>query len=136
MKKIFSTYYSASAFNLGTLALRVLFGTLMFVNHGIGKLMHFEERRHTFYDPFQLGSQWSLSLVIFAEMFCSLLLVLGLFTRFALLPLIITMGVVVFLVNQGKPFEDYELSVLYLTVFFALLLTGPGRFSIDAAISK
>ena len=108
----------------------------MFVNHGIGKLMHFEERRHTFYDPFQLGSQWSLSLVIFAEMFCSLLLVLGLFTRFALLPLIITMGVVVFLVNQGKPFEDYELSVLYLTVFFALLLTGPGRFSIDAAISK
>lgn len=134
MKKLFSTAYHETSFNIATLVVRCTAGFLMFLHHGIPKLMHFEERRNNFFDPFDLGSQWSLILVIFAEMFCSLLLVFGLFTRLALIPLLVTMSVIVFMANAGKPFAEYELALIYFASFLGLLLTGPGRYSIDAAM--
>lgn len=134
MKKLLSAGYNDTSFNIATLLLRLSFGTLMFLDHGIPKLMHYSERVRTFYDPFHIGSQWSFLLVLFAEVFCSILIVFGLFTRLALVPLIATMAVVVFMLNKGKPFSESELAVVYLSVFLALMLIGPGRYSVDAAM--
>ena len=106
----------------------------MFFNHGIPKLLTFREKADTFYDPFQLGSQWSLTLVIFAEVFCSFLLILGLFTRLAVVPLLTTLVVVVFMVKKADPLSSLELPVFYLTLFAGILLVGPGKYSVDAAM--
>lgn len=78
-----------------------------------------------------IGSQFSLILVLFAELFCSMFLILGLFTRFAAIPLIIAMAVAIFSANAGKPITESELAVLYGTVFIAILFVGPGKISID-----
>ena len=83
MKKFFSTAYSQGAFNLAILLLRVCFGLLLCINHGLSKLMHFNNLAPGFPDPFHIGHRITLALVIFAEVFCAILLVLGLFTRFA-----------------------------------------------------
>ena len=134
MKKLLSTGYSVTSFNIALLMIRIAAGLFMFFNHGIPKLMEFRERSGNFYDPFHIGSQWSLSLVIFAEVFCALLLVLGLFTRLALVPLLTTMAVVVFMAKKGEPIASQELAILYLSLFAGLLLIGPGKYSIDAAM--
>jgi putative oxidoreductase len=136
MKKLLSSGYNDTSFNIAALLLRISFGSLMFLNYGIPKLMHFEERSKTFYDPFHIGSQWSLLLVLFAEVFCSLLVVFGLFTRLALVPLITAMAVVVFMLNKGKPFSKSEMAAVFLTVFLGLILVGPGKFSVDAAMGR
>jgi putative oxidoreductase len=83
-----------------------------------------------------IGSTFSLTLVIFAEFFCSLFLVLGLFTRLSVLPLIITMCVALFQVHHGEVFGKGETDALFLTSYFVLLLLGPGRVSVDSMISK
>ncbi|RCW90284.1 DoxX family protein [Winogradskyella arenosi] len=123
--------------DIGLLILRVFLGLGMCFGHGIGKwntLFSGEELR--FADPFGVGVLPSLVLAVFAEVICSLLLVLGLATRWALIPLIVTMLVAVFIVHIGDGFGVMEKGLLYGVGYITLLLTGPGRFSIDAFIGR
>lgn len=136
MKKFFSTAYTDSTFNVASLLLRLTFGLLMCINHGFDKLQHFGKYEYSFFDPAHIGHRWSLVLVIFAEVFCSLLVVLGLFTRFAALVLVIEMAVAAALFHKGQPLAAHESALIYLTAFFAILLVGPGRFSVDGAMGK
>src|ERR1043166_1710345 len=100
MSKLRSTKYSTGAFNLGMLALRLGVGVLL-ASHGFGKLVHFGTMKNHFMNFIGLGPTVSLALVVFAEFFCSILLILGLFTRLASIPIIIAMGVVVFVASHG-----------------------------------
>jgi putative oxidoreductase len=135
LKKIFNTKYSDMGISLATLILRLALGGLM-LHYGYNKFMHFGEKSATFPDPFHIGHASSLVLVIFSEFFCSIFIMLGLFTRFACIPLISTMAVVVFHVNHGKIFGDNENAALYLAGFIALFFTGPGKISMDRMIGK
>ncbi len=135
MKKLLSIHYSEWAFNLTMLGLRLVSGLLMLFLHGLDKLQKFDTLQGNFYSFLGMGPKTSLVLAIFAELFCSLFIILGLFTRFATIPIIITMLVAIFGHNAGKPLLDNETGSLYITVFFALLLCGPGKISIDAMIS-
>lgn len=135
MKKISSIKYGASAFNFALLLLRVGAGILLLA-HGYDKLVHFENFRSQFLNFMGLGSRVSLSLTIFAEFFCSIFVILGLFTRLAVIPIIVVMCVATFMVFQGHVFGKGELPALYLLVFLTILLVGPGRVSVDGAISK
>lgn len=65
----------------------------------------------TFADPFGLGPAPSLALAVFAEVFCSILIMLGIFTRLSVIPLIITMLVAWLMVHISDPFGDQELPV-------------------------
>jgi putative oxidoreductase len=136
MRRLFSTKTSDNAFSFATLLLRVGAGSLMMINHGLDKLMHFAQKAPRFADPFHIGSTTSLSLVVFAEFFCAAFLVLGLFTRLACIPLIIAMGIALFVAHKGDFFGDGEMAGLYLVVFTALLFTGPGKISLDRFIGK
>jgi|ERR1017187_7799379 putative oxidoreductase len=136
MKKLLSTGYTDTAFNIATLVLRATFGILIFLNHGLSKLNKFNELQHSFFDPMHIGHRLSLLLVLFAEMVCSLLLVLGLFTRLAAFVLFIDMLVAVFVFHKGQPVAQYELAIVFLVAFFTTLLVGPGKYSVDRMTGK
>ena len=136
MKKFFSANYSAFSFNLSMFLLRIGFGSLLFINYGWFKLMHFAELKNKFSDPIHIGQTPSLILVIFAEIFCTAMIVLGLFTRFAALTLVIMFLVIVFIVLKGKPLKDLEPAILFLLAFSTILFCGPGKWSLDKLIGK
>jgi putative oxidoreductase len=75
-------------------------------------------------------------MVIFAEFFCALFIIIGLFTRLATIPLIITMSVALFKAHNVDIFGKGELAGLYLTCFLVLLLLGPGKVSVDGMTGK
>jgi putative oxidoreductase len=135
MKKLLSTRYSAGAFNTAMLVLRIGVGVLM-MHYGYDKLVHFAEKRADFMNFMGIGQTMSLALVIFSEFFCSLFLIIGLFTRFAAIPLIITMCVALFKVHKGDVFGNGETVSLFLTGYIVLLLCGPGKVSVDGMIGK
>ena len=135
MKRLLSTRYSDAAFNFALLLLRVSAGAMM-VPHGYGKLKKFSTMSAKFPDPFHVGSTASLSLTIFAEFFCAMLLIVGLFTRLACIPLAIAMSVAVIVSHNGEIFGEGEHAALYLSVFLAILCVGPGRMSLDGMIGK
>lgn len=127
--------FSVRPYSLGLalLILRVGSGAAM-LTHGWPKLQKLVSGNFNFGDPLGIGSGWSLGLTVFAEFFCSILLIIGLMTRGALIPLIIAMGVALFIVHGSHGFGKQELAALYFMIFVALFLTGPGRFSADNSI--
>jgi putative oxidoreductase len=78
----------------------------------------------------------SLVLAVFAEVFCSILIMLGLFTRLSAIPLIITMLVAWLMVHISDPFGDQELPVFYLVSYVVLFLQGAGWYSLDSLMNR
>jgi putative oxidoreductase len=117
--------------DLGLLAIRLLSGGMM-LTHGIPKFDRlFGEGPVKFADPFGLGPEISLGLVLFAEVGCSLLVMAGFKTRWATLPLLFTMLMAAFYAHGSDPFSEKELSLLFFTLFLSILISGGGRYSLD-----
>lgn len=123
--------------DLALLGLRLAFGGLMLLEHGLGKLDRLTGGGTIrFADPFGLGPEVSLALTTFAEVVCAGLLVLGLFTRAAALPLVLTMAVAAFWAHGGDPLGDKEPALMYLAAYLALFVFGGGRFSLQVAVQR
>jgi putative oxidoreductase len=124
--------------DLGLLIIRLTFGLSMMLSHGKGKLERLLQGEETikFYDFMGMGAETSLVLVVFAELLCALMLSLGVFTRLVAVPLVFTMFMAFFIVHAGDPFAKREMSFLFMMAFFDILITGPGRFSVDRLLSK
>jgi putative oxidoreductase len=135
MSKLLSTKYSTGAFNFGMLILRLGIGILL-ASHGFEKLTHFNNMKPHFINFMGLGQTVSLSLTIFAEFFCSIFLIIGLFTRLACIPILIVMSVVLVKVFHGDIFEHGETAALYFAGTLALLFCGPGKISVDGIAGK
>ena len=136
MRKILSTAYSDGAFNFALLVQRVATGLLLLVLHGLPKIQNFSSISGTFYDPLRIGHRNSLVLVILAELFCSMLLALGLFTRIVAFIIVFELAVAVFIFHHGQPLKNYELAAVFLTSTFTILILGPGRVSVDGMMGK
>jgi len=127
----------AHFYHYGLLLLRLAFGFSMIYGHGWGKLIRlFGSEEIKFADPFGLGPVVSLALAAFAEAICSLLVMAGLFTRAAVIPLIITMATAFFTVHLNDDFGRQEKVLLFGFAFLALFFTGPGRISLDAYLER
>ncbi|MFN0033081.1 MAG: DoxX family protein [Flavobacteriales bacterium] len=130
--------FSSQSWNtdLAALLLRVVFGGLMLWLHGHGKLMKWDEYSVKFAEPFGMPSYLSAALTIFAEFFCCILIVLGLFTRLSAVPIIICMAVAAFNIHWADSMHDKEASLTYMGAFIAIFILGGGKYSVDYLLSK
>ena len=133
MKKIFTTNSNPTATHIVLLIVRVSVALFM-MTHGLPKLSKLLAGETGFSDPFGLGGTTSLILAILAEILCSLLLLIGLATRLACIPLLITMGVAAFMSHADDPFATKEKALLYLLIYLVILVMGAGKYSIDQMI--
>lgn len=132
---IFYTGKHNTSGSLALLILRLVSGGIMLTRHGYGKIGKLlAGPPYEFRDPIGLGSDLSFILTFFAEVICAVLVIIGLGTRLAVVPLIITMAVVAFIVHPPDGFFAMELPIMYLTMYIVLLLMGAGKFSLDRAI--
>jgi putative oxidoreductase len=118
------------------LLLRITFGSMMFINHGLGKFQKFtsgEEIR--FPSVFGLGAEASMGLAVFSEVVCAILIILGLFTRLAAIPLIFTMLYALLVIHIDDPIKKMESAILFLVPFIILFWQGGGKYSVDEFIS-
>lgn len=135
MNALISTRYTTAMVDGALLLLRIGIAVLM-IPHGLQKLNGFDKMQNEFVSFMGLGPKLSLVLAMSAELGCSLLLLVGLFTRFATIPLIITMLTALFMAHQGALFGDGEKNGLFITMFLVLLILGPGEYSLDARLGK
>ncbi|WP_296705949.1 DoxX family protein [Algoriphagus sp.] len=122
--------------NIGKLAIRLATGGMM-LTHGIPKIGRlFGEGPVKFHDPFGLGPEISLGLAVIAEVICTILVMVGFKTRIATIPLMLTMLTAAFYAHADDPFGTKEKPLLFLVLFVAILIMGPGKFSIDSRIKS
>ncbi len=134
MKKLFNTTTTTLQVNISILILRVGISALM-LTHGWPKLMRLLEGGEiTFPDPLGMGPTLSLIMATITELIGSVLIILGLATRYAAFALAFTMFVAAFIVHANDPFSRMELSLIYLLVYIVLLITGSGKYALDRYI--
>ena len=122
--------------DLGLLALRLMTGLGLALAHGINKLPPSERFVSTVTEmglPAPLLFAWAAGLAEFAG---GLLVALGLATRPAAAFALVTMAVVFFGRHGGDPFSEAEKAFVYGAAMLALMLTGAGRFSVDARLAR
>lgn len=136
IKKILNPGNHSREVNFALLFLRASIGSFMLI-HGAGKLSTLlEGGPNNFADPIGIGPAASLALAVFAEFFCSLLLIAGVATRFVIVPLIVTMMIAGFIVHADDVFFVKEKAFLFLITFITIAITGAGKISIDNFIYK
>lgn len=116
--------------DVGLALLRIL-PSVFLLTHGIPKFQNLISGNFEFSDPISIGSTPSLFLTVIAEFLCPILLILGYKTRWVAVPPAIVMVVVASIVHGADPFAGKEKELLYLLIFIAIILLGPGRYSID-----
>lgn len=122
--------------DIGVLILRVSIGLLM-ITHGWPKLnKFFADEPIKFGDPLGIGKELSLALAVFAELFCSIFLTLGLFTRLASVPLFITMAVAAFISHVDDPLSKKEHALMYMICYIYFMFAGGGKYSIDKKLER
>lgn len=109
---------------------------MMLCGHGWQKLTTYTDLKGVFPDPLGVGSSMSITLVVFAEFFCSLLLIFGVCTRLVSVPLIINMAVAGFIFHSADPWEKKEQAFAYLLPFATLFLSGGGEYAVSAVCKK
>ena len=135
MRNLNTTGYNKTLLDWALLAVRIFVGVAM-LTHGFPKLMMLLSGKIEFMNFMGMGEKTSLILAVLAEVLCSLFVLLGLFTRFSVVPLIITMLVAALMVHGNDPFAKQEMSLLYLFHYILIFVAGPGNISIDRMISR
>ena len=136
MEKLFTTDTKYLNNHIGLLIGRIALALLM-LSHGLPKLqMLFSDGPIQFPAVLGLSSEVGLTLAVFAEVFCSLLILFGLGTRLATIPLIVTMLVAIFSIHAADVFAQKELAVLYLAGYLILLFGGSGKYSVDQLLES
>jgi putative oxidoreductase len=127
--------------DVGLLTLRLLVGMSLFLKHGWEKPTTFAMMAAHFPDPIHIGAVPSLVFALVSDAICSVLVMLGLATRWAALIVVINVGAAWSLVHHfiffARPQGDHgELCFLYISAFLALFFAGAGRYSLDELITK
>ena len=121
--------------DVGLLLLRLVAGGLLLGSHGVSKIGTLIAGGD-FPDPIGVGQTLSLLLAIFGEFICPIFVVIGALTRVLSVPPLITMLVATLIVHAGQPLGQRELAIMYALPFAVLLLTGPGRLSLDVVLMR
>ncbi len=146
MKKNLLISFQPINLSLGILLIRIIIGVLM-AFYGYQKLINFETMAASDFwakEVSFLGMTGTtpLALTIFAEFFCSLLLIIGLFTRLALIPLLICMGYIIAcvakfeVIHSGDNGIEVNTAFFYFMIYLGIYLTGPGNYSLDYKIAN
>lgn len=121
--------------NIALLILRVVFAGSMLYGHGLGKLNRLLDGNLSFSNPLGIGEIPTLILAVFSEFLAPIFIIIGYKTKFFSFFPAATMFVAAFIVHLGDPFGKIEKALLFLIVFVILMMTGPGKYSIDRKFS-
>jgi putative oxidoreductase len=136
MKTIFSVGNHSRPIDIALLIARIGIAGLM-LTHGLPKLfMLFSEEPVKFPAVLGMSAEFSLVLTVFAEVLCSVFLLIGFATRLSIIPLAVTMMVAAFLIHASDPLAVKESALHYLLVYLFLFLSGSGKYSVDYLLQK
>ena len=133
LKKICSPGDTNKYESVGLIFMRLFLGGVMLLQHGIPKI---QKGPDALPNPFDVNPTFNGILIIFAEVICAGLILIGLGTRVAASVLFICMAVAFFIFHSDDPFKVKEMAFIYMMGYIALIFTGAGSLSVDKYIGK
>ena len=124
--------------SLGLLILRLSIGTML-IHHGYEKTADIENFADAFVRPIGIPFPIIASYIAaYSEIYGSWLVIAGLFTRFAALSIVGTIGVAIYhaIVTAGFNIYLLELLILYMGGALCILCYGGGEFALDRFLKR
>ncbi|MFT4113937.1 DoxX family protein [Silvibacterium sp.] len=122
----------------GLLLLRLLGVAPLLIKHGFEKLFTFSQMAAHFPDPIHIGPVPSLICAMLGDSIATILLLVGLLSRWAALVSLVNLFVAWAFFHHflffGHDADHGELIVLYIAIMATLVVAGPGRYSLDAVL--
>jgi putative oxidoreductase len=120
--------------DLGLLFLRASGALFLLFVHGLPKLLNFKAQLSLIEDPFHLGAPLTLSMAIFAEVLCPLLILTGVLARLACLPILFLLLVALVVVHSDWSVDQGQFGWLLIIIFTSVLIAGPGRLALTVRL--
>ena len=150
LRKLIIVGASRSYGNLSRLFIR-LFSGIMFMQFGLQQIANYDFMLAHFPSVLGMSSEASLITMIVIEMLFSAFLIFGFFTRFAVIPPIISMIMAEYYILANHmpaamqltdssyaimmSLQPGYLPLMFIGMFLFILLAGPGRISVDYLLS-
>lgn len=116
--------------DVAALLLRLIFGGL-FVYYGLFKVQNYSSMLEQFPDIIGIGAGLSFNLVVFAEFFCGIFVLVGFLTRLSVVPIFITMIVAYFVAHANDPFDMKQVAFIHMLLCLVVFVLGSGKYSVD-----
>ncbi len=140
MKKLFfhitQVYVPVNRFHLTLLIFRIAIAAELMLAHGLKKIGIGVADAEVVPNPLHLPETLNQLFAEAANLFFPVLVMLGLFTRLAVLPTLAVTLTGYFLVHWNDSLMEKDMPFMYSLAFLLLLSFGPGKYSIDNFINK
>lgn len=122
--------------SFGLLLLRVGGGALMIYGRAWENLQMAWTGHIVFPDPFGIGTVMTWGVAMFAEVLCSIFVMLGILTKVTALPPLMAMLLAQAVLPPGTLWSSRAELLLYALPFLVLTFTGAGFYSFDRIVSQ
>jgi putative oxidoreductase len=119
-----------SAPDVALLFLRVTASVLVLLVHGLPKTIHYTSQLEAIEDPLHFGKTLTLGFAIVAEVVCPLLMIAGIATRLAALPIMLVCVIALGLVHREWTLDQGQFAWMLLIMFGTIAIGGAGRYRV------
>lgn len=140
MKKLLfhitQVYIPANRFHITLLIFRIALAAELMAAHGLKKIGIGVADAEVVPNPLHLPETLNQLFATAANLFFPIQVMLGLFTRLAVLPTLAVTLTGFFVVHRNDSLVEKDMPLMYSLAFLLLLSLGPGKYSIDNFINK
>lgn len=140
MKKIISGFIgpisSGWLLSSGLLFLRITLSLELIIVHGLKKLGIGVMEEEKIPNPFHLYERFNNDMALLANLVFPVLVLFGLFTRLATLPILVVTLTGYFIVHWKDSLLISDVPFMYSIAFISILIMGPGKYSLDKYLFK
>ena len=133
---ITSIYPGKALFDLSMLLFRIAISVQLMIAHGLKKIGVGVEEAERVPNPLHLPEQFNQFFAIASNLVFPVLVIIGLFTRLSVLPILAVTLMGYFVVHWNDPLLEKDMPFMYSVAYLFLLVIGPGRYSADHVINK
>jgi putative oxidoreductase len=130
-QRIISVTVSPRRFNTTMLVFRVLLSLELIVVHGLKKIGIDVPQAERVPNPLHFSETFNTAFAISANLFFPVLVMLGLFTRIAIIPILAVTLTGYFVVHWKDALLVKDTPFMYSLSYLFILFVGPGSYSVD-----
>ncbi|MCL9806979.1 DoxX family protein [Flavobacterium amniphilum] len=127
---------SSVSFDLSILFFRVVISLQLIVVHGLKKIGIGTEIAEKVPNPFHFPELINQSFAICSSILFPLLVIIGLYTRLATIPILIVTLSGYFIVHWNDTLLERDVPFMYSICFLLIFLTGPGKYALDSRFKR
>ncbi|CAN5633149.1 DoxX family protein [soil metagenome] len=133
---ITKVFPSCNIFNLSLLVFRVAVSVELMVAHGLKKVGVGVQNAELVPNPLHLPEVFNQAFATTANLFFPVLVIVGLLTRLAILPVLAVTLTGYFLLHWHGSLLEKDTPFMYSLSYLLILALGPGKYSADFLIHK